>query len=130
MVLASLGILGMACLLLLNRYKTDMIHVTILNAVLQKAPRDYPEQRIRHRFTSVFEEARRSGNVEAYLKRLLALAQRLEKIQHLEAAEVDALLENLDRDPEPETVADSENQLKNEPVLPLLRALSPLPGRT
>ena len=102
-MLAAVGLLGMASLLLLNRYKTDIVHATILNAVLQKAPPDYAQERIRKRFDEVWGDARETENVEAHLRRLLALAQRLEKIQSLDATEVDLLLENLDRDPAPET---------------------------
>ncbi len=98
-VLGVVGILGMASLLLLDRYKTEIIHVTILNAVLQKAPANYPQEKIRKRFDEVLHAARETDSVKAHLKRLLSLAQRLEKIQDLDEVAVDLLLENLDQDP-------------------------------
>lgn len=111
-VLAAVGLLGMVSLLLLNRYKTDIVHVTILNAVLQKAPPNYTQDRIRKRFDDVWSDAREAGSVEAHLRRLLALAQRLEKIQSLDAMEVDLLLEDLDRDPLPQPPEGSDSQKK------------------
>lgn len=99
---------GLAALLLLNHYKIDMIHAAILNAVVQKAPSDYSRNRIEERFRSVYQQARDQGRVDAYLRRLLALAQRLEKIQHLNRSEVDELLENLDTDPAEEKTEEAK----------------------
>ena len=100
-VLGAIAILGLVALFLLDHYKTEMIHITIMTAVIQKAPPDYPKEQIRKRFDSVFWEAQESGKLDAYLGRLLALAQRLEKIQDLEGDQVDSLLESLDRDSQP-----------------------------
>lgn len=98
-VLGVVVLAGLASLILLNRYKTDIIHTTILNAVVQKAPQDYSRERIEKRFQSVLATAEAEGHLDSYLRQLLALAQRLEKIQHLEQSEVDELLANLDKDP-------------------------------
>ena len=95
-VLVLVIVAGCASLLLLNRYKTQMIHLTIRNAVVQKAPENYPTLKINERFDAVFQRAQQARQLDAYLDRLLALAQRLEKVQHLEPGEIDALLLDLD----------------------------------
>jgi hypothetical protein len=95
-VLAAVLILGVGSVLFFRQYKLELIHLIVENAVIQKAPAHYPEDRIRHAFESNLARAEASGSEELYLDRLLQLSQRLEKIQALSAEELDRLLLELD----------------------------------
>lgn len=89
--------IGFGSLLLLRHYATELVHVVVEHAVLQKAPDEYPKERIREAFARRLDEARREGSRGVYLTELKRISHRLEKLQYLEEAEVDELLENLGR---------------------------------
>lgn len=89
--------LGVGALLVLRSYQLELIHATIENAVAQKAPEDYPRERILQRFDEALRSMRNEGREEIYQQRLLALAQRLEKIQRLDADEIEEILVSLTR---------------------------------
>lgn len=93
---AVIVILGIGLIVGLNQYKLGLIQVIVENAVLQKAPTSYPQDRIRQAFDENFRKARQTGREDLYLDRLLKASQRLEKIQRLEASQVDELLADLD----------------------------------
>lgn len=89
LLLGLVGTLG-----LLKRYELDLVEGVVVNTMLQKAPSDYPAERI----TTVFQRARQlaSGRGKAnYLEHLLRLSQRLEKIQSLSRQELEEILEDL-----------------------------------
>jgi hypothetical protein len=96
MAAAVVVAVGLGSVLLLRQYKLELIHLIVENAVIQKAPDDYPESRIREAFDQSLQRAEASGREEIYLDRLLQASQRLEKIQVLSATELDRLLLELD----------------------------------
>ncbi len=95
-ILAGAAI-GLGSFWTLQYYATELVHAVVENAVIRKAPDDYPRERIREAFARRLEEARRQGARDAYLVELKGVSHRLEKIQYLEEAEVDELIENLGR---------------------------------
>lgn len=95
---AVILVLGIGLIVGLNEYKLGLIQVIVENAVIQKAPTSYPQHRIRQAFDENFRKAREIAREEMYLDRLLRVSQRLEKIQRLEASQVDQLLVELDPD--------------------------------
>ena len=91
LVVAGLGIL--VAFWLLNSYKIDLVHRVVVNAVIQKAPPDYPEDHIARVFQRARKEATESLREQEYLEKLLRLSQRLEKVQSLAPGQVEEILE-------------------------------------
>jgi hypothetical protein len=93
-VLFVLVVLGWITRCALKNYSLEMIHIVVVNAVAQKAPDDYPRQQVYETFSRCLEQADKQGH-DQYMKRLLTLSHRLEKVQYLESAEVDDILQGL-----------------------------------
>lgn len=97
-ILAFLIVIFVGAMLLLRSYKFDLVQSVVLNSVLQKAPQDYPMAKIRR----VFEAARQKAEIEQreqeHLEKLLALSQRLEKVQQLGEDELADVLGTLATD--------------------------------
>lgn len=81
--------------LLLRIYQLDLVHTVVVNAVTQKAPKDYPVQRIHKAFSESRWRAEKHDRAESYLEQLLKISQRLEKIQFLTEEGVQELLQGL-----------------------------------
>lgn len=94
-VLGLVAAVGLAALLLLQIYKLELIHAIVVNAVAQKAPSDYPAESIHSDFEKALRKARREGRQEEFLRQLLTLSQRIEKVQRLSAQEVDSIRASL-----------------------------------
>lgn len=96
--LGGVFLLGLlSALWALRSYTVEFVHPVVVNAVIQKAPEDYPSGEIRNRFATALRQANDEGEREEYLQHLLALAQRLEKRQRLETREVDQILRDLSK---------------------------------
>ncbi|MFQ5738357.1 MAG: hypothetical protein ACE5JX_05050 [Acidobacteriota bacterium] len=91
-IVGSMVLVLVGAFLLLRVYQLPLIHIIVENAVIQKAPRDYPRSKIHRFFERGLERAQARGQEAAYLRELLVLSQRLEKIQRLSGEELDALL--------------------------------------
>ena len=83
-------------MLLLRNYELDLIHPVVVNTVLQKAPEEYSSNRVRSAFAAARLRAEREGRERTYLEGLVALSQRLEKLQFLSRAEIDEILRELE----------------------------------
>lgn len=94
-VLALLLLFFLSAMWLVKSYSLELIHVVVAQTLIQKAPSDYPAGRIEQAFDDAFQNALEEDREEEYRSHLLAISQRLEKIQKLDAPEVDELLENL-----------------------------------
>lgn len=88
-------LLGIAALAVLRSYSEDLIHIVVVNAVIQRAPEDYPEAEIRTVFDHRFTLAQQQGTVKEYMDQIKDLSHHLEKIQRLRKEEVDELLERI-----------------------------------
>ena len=97
-VLCILITLLSASLLLLRSHRLDLVHTVVVNAVTQKAPKDYPVQRVDRAFLQARRQAKKHNREKSYLEQLFRISQRLEKIQSLSEEEVRELLEDLLRD--------------------------------
>lgn len=84
-----------AAFLALKMYSTDLVHLAVMNAVIQKAPEAYSAAKIRLSFEQAYRAARLEDREEAYLQELLRISNRLEKIQYLDKRQVDRLLVQL-----------------------------------
>jgi hypothetical protein len=94
-ILGGLLAVFLAAFLVLKLFSTDIVHLAVMNAVIQKAPEAYDAGRIRLSFEQAYRTARMEDRKEAYLQELLRISSRLEKIQYLEERQVDQLLVQL-----------------------------------
>ena len=95
---AAIALLGIAALAVLKHYSNDIVHAVVVNAVIQKAPEDYPEAEIRTVFNQRFARAQGQSEVQEYMDLLKDLSHHLEKIQRLDEGEVDKVLERVAQD--------------------------------
>jgi len=129
-VLVAVLLAGGGALGLLRAYQVELIHMIVVNAVIQKAPLDFPAQRIRSEFDGALNAASQAGTKNGYLGELLDLSRRLEKVQRLSRGDVEDLLSKLSQRSEADEVAGRSQGLL-EPVLPWageVRALSDRDG--
>ena len=96
-ILALVVVLGMAALLVLRRHAVEIVHAVVENAIIQKAPAEYPPETIRGAFTASLRAAQKNGTTRQYLERLEQISQRIEKVQRLDKSDVDELLDDLKR---------------------------------
>lgn len=94
--LVILLLLFAGSLLLLGYYELDLVHAVVVNAVIQKAPEGYSEQRIEQAFAAARQRAVRENRREAYIELLFLLSQQLEKLQLLSVDELEQLLEKVE----------------------------------
>lgn len=87
--------LGLAALIGLRHYSVEIVNAVVADAMVQKAPEGYPAQKIQKAFAQKLQQVEQSGAKDQYLVQLERMSQRLEKVQWLEADEVDQLLEGL-----------------------------------
>ncbi len=89
------AVLGLAILVVfwgLSFHEIDLVHLVVVNSIVQKAPPDYPRDRIESLFQQARTEATESLREQQYLEKLLRLSQRLEKVQSLTPGQVDEIL--------------------------------------
>ena len=92
---AVLAVLEIVTRFTLKSYSMELEHLVVLNALTQKAPDDYPKQRIFNHFSGCLEEVNANGSHELYMRQLMRISHRLEKVQYLDASEVEHLLAEL-----------------------------------
>ena len=97
-ILAFLIVIFVGAMLLLRSYKLDLVQSVVLNSVLQKAPQDYPMAEIRQAFETARQKAEIEQREQEHLEKLLALSQRLEKVQQLGEDELADVLGTLATD--------------------------------
>ena len=93
--MAAICFLGGVLLFLLKQYSTEMVHAVVQNAVIQKAPPGYSEEKIRQAFDRRLMHSRTSEEKDIYLRELKTLAQFLEKLQTLEEWQVDQIVDEI-----------------------------------
>ncbi len=94
-ILGFILLFGVVSLWLLNRYKLPLVQAVVENAVIQKAPEDFPKAEIRQTFAEYSRLAVQLGREDQYLERLLDASRRLEKVQKLDNQEVRELLSQI-----------------------------------
>lgn len=93
--MGAMLLLAIVSLWLLKQRSTELVHAIVLNAVVQKAPDDYPVSRIQKAFSQRLESAIRTNRGTEYLAELKVLSHRIEKRQFLSTEEVDEILEEI-----------------------------------
>ncbi len=94
-IFALILLFGFVSLWLLNRFKLPLIQEVVENAVIQKAPDDYPKEQIRRAFAEHRRLAAEIRREDQYLERLLEASRRLEKVQRLDHQQVSDLITRL-----------------------------------
>ncbi len=95
LILAAMLAAGGLALGLLRAHEIELIHLIVVNALLQKVPDGFPEEKIRSEFDVALQEAEKAGTEQEYLTELLDLSRRLEKVQELSWDQVEDLLSKL-----------------------------------
>ena len=80
-----------ASVFFLRLYEVDLVQALVVNAMVQKAPPS-EEERIRRAFAAARAHARREGQKEQYLSKLLQISQRLERTQSIDGKLVEEIL--------------------------------------
>ena len=80
-----------ASVFFLRLYEVELIQAVVVNAMLQKAPPS-EEGRIRRAFAASRAQARREGQKEQYLSKLLQISQRLERTQSVNQQLIEEIL--------------------------------------
>jgi hypothetical protein len=97
-ILAILVLLGMFSLVILKSYSLEIVHAAVQNAVIQKAPSSFPEQKIREAFSRSYQNAISIQSKEEYIAELNAISHQLEKVQFLNEEEVEIILRKLSKE--------------------------------
>jgi len=91
-ILALLAAVGIAGLLAVQSHQLDLIQYIVVHALIQKAPGDFSSAEIEEVFEQSLSNARAQDRETEYLRSLIRLSQRLEKLQDIERSEVEELL--------------------------------------
>ena len=92
--LSLVGVLILA-MLVLRSFQLDIIHSIVVGAMLEKSEAA-AAPRIRANFDQARARALREGTGDAYLRRLLEISQRLEKMPSVDADQLDEILRSLE----------------------------------
>ena len=93
-------VMGGVSLLLLKLHSVEIVQAVVVNAVIQKAPEGYDQDRIRKVFNNALAQAEKGGNSAGYLDKLQKMFHSLEKRQYLEQEEMDNLLADFETEPQ------------------------------
>lgn len=81
---------------LFYRFRAQLIELIVSNDVAQKAPNDYPKEKIYTEFSHTLELAENGAlSKDAFITKLFEISHRLEKVRYLTAQEVDAILDEV-----------------------------------
>ncbi len=95
-VVLAVGLLGAAAAFVyLRLHALEMIHAVVLNAVIQRLPDGYPLERVQEAFQARLQAADTPEERDLYLEQLKELSLQIEKVQYLDAGEVDDILSRI-----------------------------------
>jgi hypothetical protein len=90
LILIGLGLLACGAYTITRFYSTALVRFVVEEALIQKAPAGTDNRRIRVRFHQLVESV---PDPRARQQRLMEISQYLEKVQRLDQAAVDRLLD-------------------------------------
>lgn len=79
----------------LKLHALEIIDAVVLNAMIQRLPEDYPQETVRETFRSRLRSADTPEKRAHYLEQLKELSLQIEKVQYLDADEVDEILRRI-----------------------------------
>ena len=103
-----LPFLFLGALFVLRSYRLDLVHTVVLEALSERAPAEYPRQRILDTFEAARQWAEETGRTETYLELLFTISRRLEKVQHVDDEQLSQMLRLLEIQAPAAPVTDAE----------------------
>ncbi len=94
-VLGILLALFFGSVAILRIFQLDLVHVAVVNALIQKAPADQAT-RIRAEFSAARRTSIDDDLQEHYMKTLFEISQMLEKTQRIDIAQLEEILASLE----------------------------------
>ena len=94
-IVISILFVSVVTVLALRSYKIDIVEYIVLSTIIQRAPINYPPEKIRKTFEEAEKRATAENTKQTYMKKLLEVSQRLEKIQYLSEKNLDTLLKSI-----------------------------------
>ncbi|GAB4241030.1 MAG: hypothetical protein Kow00109_16230 [Acidobacteriota bacterium] len=102
LILGVLAVVGAAAVRVwLKSYSVEIVNLVVMEAVISKAPEDYPKEKIAARFRDCLARQRTPERRKIYLERLQRISHLLEKAAALTSEEIDAVLRELSSDEAP-----------------------------
>lgn len=95
LVLAFALLVAAGAVIYLKLHAVEIINAVVLNAVIQRLPESYPPDTVREAFCDRLRSADTPEKRAHYLELLKEVSLRIEKVQHLESAEVDEILRRI-----------------------------------
>ena len=86
----------LGALFVLRSYRLDLVHTVVLEGLVERAPEEYPRERIFDAFEEARRWARETDQSDAYLERLFRISRRLEKVQYIDDEQVTQMLQILE----------------------------------
>jgi len=83
---------GVLSLWFLKAHSLEIVHAVVVNALVQKAPEGYDQEKIKRVLNEALARAENQGARERYLEELQTVFHNLEKRQYLETEEMDRLM--------------------------------------
>ena len=79
----------------INFYKVELVQSIVVRSIVQKAPLEFPVQKIKRSFRLAKENILNDQEEQKYLEYMLGLSQRLEKIQFLTTSQIEKIINEL-----------------------------------
>ena len=92
LLVSAVLVTGLLLLMVLKSYTVEIVHAVVVNAVVQKAPEGYDQDKIRGVFDEALAQADKGEYRDRYLGELQEVFHSMEKRQYLEPEEMDRLL--------------------------------------
>ena len=97
-VLVVVLMAGAFSLWFLKAHSLEIVHAVVVNALVQKAPEGYDQEKIKRVLNEALARAENQGSRERYLEELQTVFHNLEKRQYLETEEMDRLMRRFSDD--------------------------------
>lgn len=91
-VLIIVMMAGAFSLWFLKAHSLEIVHAIVVNALVQKAPEGYDEDKVKRVMNQAFARTEDQETRDRYLEKLQTVFHNLEKRQYLETDEMDRLL--------------------------------------
>ena len=79
----------------INFYKVELVQRIVVRSIIQKAPAEFPVERIKRSFRLAKENILNDQEEQKYIEYMLSLSQRLEKVQFLTEIQIEKIINEL-----------------------------------
>ena len=95
-IILLLPFIFLGAFFVLRSYRLDLVHTVVSEGLVERAPEEYPRERIFDAFEEARRWARETDQSDAYLERLFRISRRLEKVQYIDDEQVTQMLQILE----------------------------------